>query len=296
MTEKIGKIHREVEMPQLKRTAFLNLVKTCNGVATKEGGNIYMSKESLLLDSDIRGEKDRCNQLDSGLTDAIMLFYGYSGLERGLGNIDDYASYDILNPKDQYIISTIHSTLNEDKINEAVSLVEDFIATEDIPGVKGLLTKGIEDVRRHLQAFRPVWQKYIDQAQPLVKRSLVGRTKRGDEEERISRSDIQGRLTSNENILEVLTEEMIRKQEELRRLGKRIKGIKKENLELADVLSGTKQKVKKVVQGVVEVPSAKEPLVADLASGMDLKEEAGNMTPFRKVKKANAGEQPTDNV
>ncbi len=283
----IKKIHRAVEMPPVKRAAFVNLIKTCNGATTKEG-SIYMSKESTLLDRDIEREMRKCSQLDSGLTNAIMLLYG----RPDLGNID-YGSLDISKPKDQGIIMELHSVLNEDKLSEAISLAEEIINTEDIPGVKGVLSNGIESIKKHLQAFRPVWQEYQDYAAPLI-----------GKDKRLPRSEIESAFVSDQNRIANLEEEIGRKTQDLEGLKNRVAELRQRNEERAELLGKTigetKQKVEEVVGGKllhlpqkpgrpaaaaegIDISPAGEQLVADIVTGVDVTGETkGKVIPIKR--------------
>jgi len=167
----ISKIQRAVEMSDANKKAFVDLIKTCNGAITKNG-NLYLSKNS---NGDIGKELRKCSQLDSGLANAIMLIYGRPNLD----NID-YAKLDIMDPKDQGLIKELRAMLNEEKISEAIALSEELLESDDLPGVKGLLGKGIDDIKSHLQKFRPIWQKYQEYAEPV-----------NESGERVSRNEME---------------------------------------------------------------------------------------------------------
>ena len=61
-------------------------------------------------------------------------------------------------------IREMRTMLNEGKIKEAISLIEEAMADEskiEFPGVKGVSTKAIEDIRKYIKDFKPVWEKYL---------------------------------------------------------------------------------------------------------------------------------------
>ena len=319
----ISKIQRAVEMPDAKKKAFLNLIKTCNGVITKEGG-LYMSDGSLILNKDVKKGLEECSRLDSGLAKAVMLIFGRPNLDHAVpkaelidkkadrealvafdmsydnrfkddinksineiaefdknepnswGNIHllmneknpDYANTFSKMPKEttsdvnEGLIRELHDMLDEDKISEAITLSEELLESEDLPGVKGLLGKGIDDIKSHLQTFRPVWQEYQDYAEP-----------ENENGERVSIAEMQTRLTYNERRIADLDEQITMEEDKIKRLIDRKTRMQEENAGIQHLLGETQQKVKEVVGAdVLEFP--KPAIIADIDRGMDLEKSA----------------------
>ena len=58
--------------------------------------------------------------------------------------------------------------MNEDKINEAISLIEETMADEskvEFMGVKGVAMQAIEDIKKPIADFKLVWKAYLAQGE-----------------------------------------------------------------------------------------------------------------------------------
>lgn len=355
----ISKIQRAVEMPPVKKEAFANLIKTCNGAVTKNG-DLFLSKKSTTLNSDIERELKKCSNIDSGLANAIMLIFGRPNLDyavsraelidkkagrealfafdmfhdnrfkddinKFINEIDDldkdepdfwkkihllmneesrdYANVFLQVPKEtastinEGSLKELRAMLNEEKISEAIALSEELLESDDLPGVKGLLLKGVDDIKSNLQAFRSVWQKYQEYAEPA-----------GENGERVSRSEMESRLTYNEDRIVRLTEQIEMEQDKMARLIGHKARLQEENAGIKELLGGeTREKVEEVVGAdVLQFPqrAGKSPaipegaeiapgehLVADMVSGRDAvtaikrkTDEKDNVVPLRKGEK-----------
>lgn len=299
MTE-IKRISRAVEMSPEKEKAFASLIKTCNGAITKNR-SLYLSKESPALDMDVERELKKCSQLDSGITNAIMLIFGRPNLD----NLD-YTKLDVLDPKDQGLIRELHVMFNEDKLSEAITLGEKILEEENVPGVKGVLFEGINKIKQHLQEFRPVWREYQDHAEPLDENG-----------KRLPRGEMESPLVYNRRTLMALNEEIGMEEDKLKRLRNRANRVQEENAKLEGLLGTTivetREEAEEVVGGGllyfptrpgrredvaqgVDISPAGEQLVADFTSGMDVTEDTdmakGKVIPIKKG--ATKGEIPDD--
>ena len=136
--------------PSVVKTQLLGLARACNEKKTK-------TRSIVEYDTVFDKLINECNSLDSGLTKAMLLIYGRP----------DVSSIDIpnLDPvKDVNMIMELNLLINEEKIKEAIGLIEEAMADEskvEFPGTKGVSVQAIEDIRKPIADFKSVWERHL---------------------------------------------------------------------------------------------------------------------------------------
>lgn len=136
--------------PSVVKIQLLGLARACNEKRTKAGSLADYDPTFNRLIKD-------CESMDSGLTKAMLLVYGRP----------DLSVYDIPNldpERDAGTVRKIKNYINEEKIKEAISLIEEAMADEskvEFPGVKGVSIQAIKEAEKHVDDFKPVWERYI---------------------------------------------------------------------------------------------------------------------------------------
>ena len=140
---------------------LIDLIRLCNAVKTKEGvlGKQTEAEDGHMMfdeSEEVKKAETKLMGIDSDVVKAIKFIYGRPNISHiNIPNLD------LNEEKDSSVFAQLNGILKEDKLNEAIKLVEEAMADkENFLGEPDVAISGIKYAKEVMDNFRPLQNTY----------------------------------------------------------------------------------------------------------------------------------------
>jgi chromosome segregation ATPase len=140
---------------------LIDFIRLCNAVKTKEGvlGKQTEAEDGHMMfneSEEVKKAETKLIGIDSDVVEAIKFIYGRPNISH-----IDIPNLDLNEEKDSSVFAKLNGILKEDKLNEAIKLVEEAMADkENFLGEPDVAISGMKYAKEVMDDFRPLQNTY----------------------------------------------------------------------------------------------------------------------------------------